>query len=168
MLLKSPVILTLDLISFSVISYFVNFSSVPRLPTLHDSLEGLKGLSIWLYSLLGFITETQQGSNRKKKQAESRGIYLQVSHALPPPPIKGSQRVHPSFGNKNAVTPVWCFCPGKPVWDSEMWGFSGGWSHRHSLSGNYEYFRLSNEKQVFTINHVAYTNDIVQGHNLII
>ena len=49
-----------------------------------------------------------------------------------------------------------------------MRDFSRDWIHWHSSSSNYESFLLSKEKQVFTINHVADTNSVVQGHNLII
>lgn len=167
MLLKGTVILALDLISSRVISYFVNASSVLRLPKHHDSLEGPKGLSIWLSSQLRLITDTQQGSTRKKKQAESGGIYLQVSYAIfPLSPHKGSERVHPFTNSKNAVTPVWCFCLGKPVWDSETRDFTGGWSYRYSIS--YGNFRLLKEKKDFTINHVACTNNIVSGTQFLI
>lgn len=59
MLLKGTAILASDLISSTLISYLVNASTFPRLPTLYDSLEGPKGLSIQLYLVLRFTTETQ-------------------------------------------------------------------------------------------------------------
>lgn len=49
-----------------------------------------------------------------------------------------------------------------------MRGFSRDWSHWHSSSSNNENFLLSKEKQIFTINHIADMNSVVQGHNLII
>ena len=58
MLLKGTAILARTS-SSTLISYFVNASTFPRLPTLYDSLEGPKGLSIRLYSVLRFTTETQ-------------------------------------------------------------------------------------------------------------
>ena len=96
MLLKSPVILTLDLISSRVVSYFVNFSSVPRLPTLHDLVEGIKGLSIWSYSLLRFITETQQGSTRKKNKQNLEESICRFPMLFPRPPLRGHREfTHP-------------------------------------------------------------------------
>lgn len=39
-------------------------------------------------------------------------------------------------------------------------GFTEGWSHRHILPSMYQNSRLPEEKQMFSICHIVYTNNL--------
>jgi len=53
-----------------------------------------------------------------------------------------------------------CYLPRKLIRDSVPRVFIGGWSHRYPLPDTYPNSRLSERKQVLSINHVVYTNSL--------
>lgn len=137
-LLKGSVVFALDLIFCKVISYFVNASSVPRLPTHFCVwLEGPKGLGMFVLTAKMYYRDTAEINYEK----ETVWRYRCAGFLCSPPPIRGSQRVHPS----SSIKMQWQLCD-ISVWNSEIRVFSQSWSNWHSSSTNYRNFRLSKEK----------------------
>lgn len=58
------------------------------------------------------------------------------------------------------TTCVKCCLPWKIVRDPEPMGFTRGWSHRDLLLSMNQNSRLPEEKQMFSMNHIVYTNSL--------
>jgi len=114
-----------------------------------DSLGGL--LTMIFYS------ESLQSKIGKGKRPWDE-VWGRAGTSFQSPLSSGA--IQSTFPQQWVVTCMKCYLPRKLIRDSVPRVFIGGWSHRYPLPDTYPNSRLSETKQVLSINHVVYTNSL--------